>query len=170
MQITTQRCILWNADERLLNLAIRNEAAFAEALNVKLARNWNQFGTDIFRFVLEKIKKNPEEQIWWAWFPVHKDSNSLIGTCGFKGPPNADAELEIGYEIAPDFRNRGLATEIAIALVEFARKQKQAKRVIAHTLADDPISAAVLKKVGFQFSSEFEDPEDGRLKRWELAF
>ncbi|MCK6610034.1 MAG: GNAT family N-acetyltransferase [Bacteroidia bacterium] len=170
MQITTQRCILWNADEQLLNLAISNETAFTELLNVKPARNWNQFGTEIFSYVLEKIKTNPQEQIWWAWFPIHSDSKSLIGTCGFKGPPNAHGELEIGYEIAPDFRNRGLATEIAAALVEFAREQKQVNRVIAHTLADDPISAAVLKKVGFRFSSELDDPEDGRVKRWEFDF
>jgi len=32
---------------------------------------------------------------------LHPTSNSPIGKCGFKGPPDADGTVEIAYGIAP---------------------------------------------------------------------
>lgn len=168
MQLTTQRCQLINADESLLSFAVQNEILLAEKLKVKLSRNWNHFGAEIFTYVLDKVKENQESQTWWTWFPIHKDSNTLIGTCGYKGPPNQLGEVEIGYEIAPDFRNRGLATEMAKALVDYASNQIEVEKIIAHTLPMENPSTSVLKKLGFFKVAELIDPEDGAVWRWEL--
>ena len=44
--------------------------------------------------------------------------------------------VEIGYAIAPAYRNRGLATEAAQGLVDYALSQPHIKMVDAHSRSD----------------------------------
>ena len=95
-----------------------------------------------------------------------QQGDQLIGTCGFKGAPSIDGEVEIGYEIADNYQNRGLATETARALTEFAFAQSGVEKVIAQTLAEENASVRVLKKLGFEFVCAKIDIEDGEIWEW----
>jgi ribosomal-protein-alanine N-acetyltransferase len=95
-------------------------------------------------------------------------SDEVVGSCGFKGPPDADGMVEIAYAIAPAHQNKGYATEVAAALVQFARADAQVRTIRAHTLEDANASARVLMKCGFQLRGEVIDPEDGPVVRWEM--
>ena len=44
----------------------------------------------------------------------------LVGSAGFFGPPDETGTVEIGYEVAPEFRGRGFGAAGARALVERA--------------------------------------------------
>ena len=57
----------------------------------------------------------------------------LLGSGGFAAPP-AGRTVEIGYEIAPEFRGRGLGTAAARALVDRAVTTGAVDHVVAHTL------------------------------------
>ena len=98
---------------------------------------------------------------------VHEITNVRVGSCGFKGPPDADGIVEIAYGIAPEHQGRGYATEAAEALVAYAFASGQVRVVRAHTLPDNDASKRVLEKCGFQFIGEVDDPEDGLVWRWE---
>jgi RimJ/RimL family protein N-acetyltransferase len=52
---------------------------------------------------------------------VERLTSAPIGSCGFKGPPDADGMVEIAYGIDPEYRGHGYAKEAAQALVAFAR-------------------------------------------------
>src|ERR1700758_178216 len=52
-----------------------------------------------------------------GFFVVPRDTPSVIGSAGFKGPPDPDGMVEIAYGIVPGFEGRGYATEAAAALV-----------------------------------------------------
>lgn len=90
---------------------------------------------------------------------------ALVGIGGFKGPPVAGS-VEIGYEIAPARRGRGLATAAATVLVDRARTAG-CTTVVAHTLAETNPSTSVLTKLGFVRTATIEDPDDGPVWRWE---
>jgi RimJ/RimL family protein N-acetyltransferase len=92
----------------------------------------------------------------------------VIGTGGFKGPPDADGTVEIAYGIVPAFEGRGYATEVARALAAHAWADHRVRRVWAHTLPDANASTRVLEKNGFRCLGEVNDPADGRVWRWEL--
>src|SRR5438046_10001249 len=47
---------------------------------------------------------------------VHRTSGTVVGGCGFKGPPGADGAVEIAYGVAPEHQGKGYATEAAAAL------------------------------------------------------
>ena len=99
---------------------------------------------------------------------VRKDSGAIVGQCGFKGPPNAEGVIEIAYGVSPEQEGKGLATEAARALRDFALTFEQVQTVIAHTLPAANASQRILKKCGFEHVGEITDPEDGIVSRFEF--
>lgn len=105
---------------------------------------------------------------WSLGFQVlERSSGAVVGSCGFKGPPDQWGMVEIAYGIEPDRQNRGYATEAAIALVDFAIASGQVQCLRAHTRPGNNASSKVLTKCGFANVGEFLDPEDGLVNRWE---
>jgi len=98
---------------------------------------------------------------------LHRASGSIIGKCGFKGPPGADGAAEIAYGVAPGHQGKGYATEAAAALVSYALTHAEVRMVRAHTLPGPNASTRVLTKCGFRRVGEVIDPDDGLVWRWE---
>jgi ribosomal-protein-alanine N-acetyltransferase len=115
---------------------------------------------------LRKIEGTDPWQLGFA--VVHREAGVMMGSGGFKGPPDTDGSVEIAYGIAPAFQNRGHATEVAKALVTYAVADSRVRSVIAHTLPEPNASTKVLKRCGFEFRGEVVDPEDGLVWRWEM--
>ena len=105
---------------------------------------------------------------WGAFFMTHKTDKCLVGTCGFKGLPDTEGVVEIGYEVRPDYRERGLATEVVHSLAQYAFDSGQVQAVVAHTLAVESASVSVLRKKGFLFDGFYVSDEDGDVWRWRL--
>jgi RimJ/RimL family protein N-acetyltransferase len=97
---------------------------------------------------------------------VQRGSATVVGGCGFKGPP-ADGAVEIAYGVSPEQRNRGYATEAAAALVSYAFECAEVSVVRAHTLPNSAASRRVLEKCGFEHVGELVDPDDGVVSRFE---
>ncbi len=165
----SNRLKLINCDRAILEKALEGDEVLATFLNINIPEKWSVFGSSIFEYVLKEIKENPDTQQWMTYFPILKDSNTLIGTCGYKGIPNEEGMVEIGYEVAETYRNQGYATEMAQLLIEQAFEQATVKKVQAHTLAEENASVSVLKKCSFIFIEALEDPEDGSIWKWELV-
>ena len=85
----------------------------------------------------------------------------LVGWGGFKGPP-ADGVVELGYSIAPAFRNRGIASDSVREMLRDAFSASEVRAVIAHTLAEPGPSTKVLEKTGFVNEGEVTDDADPR--------
>lgn len=105
----------------------------------------------------------------WAlsFTAVERLTGSVVGSCTFKGPPDADGVVEVAYGIDSAYRGRGFATEAAGALASFAFASGRVRLVRAHTKPDNAASARVVAKCGFRQVSEVVDPEDGPVCRWE---
>ena len=153
----------------MLKILQQDEAIIARELGVGIAKNWSVFGIEIFDFVSKKMENAPKEVYWWTYLPVLKQDRILIGTGGYKGPPNDDGMVEIGYEIAPAYRGKGLATEMAKTLVTNAFTFPEIMMVQAHTLAEENASCSILKNCGFSKTAELEDEEDGKIWQWQLS-
>jgi [ribosomal protein S5]-alanine N-acetyltransferase len=86
----------------------------------------------------------------WVGLIIHREDNTLIGDIGFKGRPNADGSVEIGYGIVPSYRNQGYASEAARAMVEWAFSHDDVQRVLANCLNDNIASIRVLEHIGMR--------------------
>lgn len=143
----------------------------ARLLRVSLADEWFGFDESLkaMPFMYEQLKSHPSAREWWMYFFIHTADRMLIGTGGFKGEADNAGTVEIGYALAPAYRRRGLATEAARGLVEFAFAHPSVKAAQAHTLVDGEASIGVLKKLGMKLVGEIHDPEDGDVLRWLLT-
>ena len=146
---------------------INDPQTFADALQVTITDGWLSFPEAITQGY-EYLKANEDARGWWMYFFIHKTDRKLIGTGGFKGKPDANGMIEIGYEIAPAYRSRGLATEAARALIDHAFSHPCIKTVVAHTLAEFNHSTRVLEKSGMKKIEAIYDAEDGNVWRWRL--
>ena len=155
-------------DEPILNIILEGNDAIEENLQLKVPQNWTEFGDTAFKYALTQIQHNPESRDWWTYLPVLKEGNVLLGSCGYKGPPDENGRVEIGYEIAQSFRNRGYATETTRLLIQNAFENEAVSGVLAHTLAEENASVKVLKKCGFNKVQELPDPEVGTVWQWFL--
>jgi len=168
MTIETQNLKLISCDQEILNAAIKSNETLAEKIRVNVPENWTEFGVLALQYALDRLTESNDEKNWWTYFPILKNENKLIGSGGYKGKPNEQATVEIGYEIATDYRNQGLATEMAMALVTNAFKNLHVNTIIAHTLGEENASTKVLQKSGFKKVQEIYDPTDGVIWKWEL--
>ena len=98
---------------------------------------------------------------------VLRDSETVVGSAGFKGPPEADGMVEISYGVHPDHQGKGYATEAAQALTTYAFSSGKVRLVRAHTRPEPNASTRVLAKCGFRRVGEVIDPEDGLVWRFE---
>jgi RimJ/RimL family protein N-acetyltransferase len=115
-----------------------------------------------------RVKSSTSADPWTHGFAVlERASGTVVGMCGYKGPPGPDGAVEIAYGINPEYQGRGYATEVARALVEFAFDSGQVRLVCAHTSPEKNASTRVLTKCGFEWVGERVDPEDGLVWRWE---
>lgn len=164
--VETPRLLLINTTSDLLDTLLqKGTEGLASALQVSVVHDWTMFGLAPFEYVRMMLDKDPDSTPWWSWLPVLKSEQKLAGTGGFKGPPK-DGMVEIGYEIIPELQGKGLATEYAAALIRMAFQHPEVTSVIAHTLAHENASCAVLRKTGFILGETIEDPEDGTIWQW----
>ena len=75
--------------------------------------------------------------------------DTLIGCTGYC--PVEETRAEIGYWIGKPWWGRGYATEAARALVGHAFEQGAFEVLVSGHFADNPASARVLEKLGFQY-------------------
>ena len=98
---------------------------------------------------------------------VHKADDVMIGFCSFTGPPDSNGLVELAYGIAPEYQSKGLATEAAAVLVEFASRDPRVKTICAHTLPETNASTRVLEKCSFRKIGKMIDSENNLVWRWE---
>lgn len=117
---------------------------------------------------IEQLQEATSPDPWTLGFAVcERQSGLVIGSGGFKGPPDEQGKVELGYGIAPAYQGRGYATEATWALIAFAEQDRRVKLITAHTLREPNASGRVLTKCGFTFVGEVDDPDDGPVWRWE---
>jgi RimJ/RimL family protein N-acetyltransferase len=88
---------------------------------------------------------------WGLYVIVRCADGRAIGSIGFHGPPGVDGVVEIGYDLVPDARGCGFATEAAVAATEAAFSDPGVSAVLALTTADNMPSQRVLLRAGFRF-------------------
>ena len=167
-KIETLHLVLMACDQQTLEYAIQGNQQLSKHINAIVPDDWTVFGSRALKYSLDKLNSSQDEKGWWSYFPIHKAHNKLIGLCGYKGKPNNKGQVEIGYEIKTEYRNKGLATEIAKALVQNAFDFDIINSVQAHTLGEVNASTKVLSNCGFQKIDEIDGKDLGTLWKWEL--
>jgi RimJ/RimL family protein N-acetyltransferase len=168
---TARLTLLPCTPEQLLALIDRPED-FERLVGLPAADGLHGFytSTDVSRDWLDMLRSCSGPDPWrHGFFVVHRDTRSVIGSAGFKGPPDSAGMVEIAYGIVPGFAGHGYATEAAAELVRFAFGSAGIQLVRAHTRPVANASTRVLAKCGFRHAGTVVDSDDGPVWRWELG-
>ncbi|WP_214749293.1 MULTISPECIES: GNAT family N-acetyltransferase [unclassified Exiguobacterium] len=148
MKLETQRLLVMPCTEKTMEIAI--EQSYDNGPEVS--------------FFLAELKEKPFLLYWGSWFVIRKIDGMIIGDIGFKGIPNEEKVVEIGYGILESYCNNGYATEALKVLIQWAFATSKVDKVIAETVHDNFGSIRVLEKLGMRRSSLTE-----KMINWEAS-
>ena len=149
----------------LLNALNDDRTLFSELVGSSVPEGWPEF-PEAIGFTVKHLQTASEaDRSWSMQFFVEQATGRLLGSGGFAAPP-VERTVEIGYEIAPEFRGRGFGAAGARALVERAVASGKVDHVLAHTLPGPNPSTGVLESLGFKHVDTQEDPEVGVAWEW----
>jgi ribosomal-protein-alanine N-acetyltransferase len=151
-RLKTERLELVAADVRLARAMASDRDELGRLLAARIPPEWPpELMTDALEFLATALERDPGSAGWWAWLLVLKTERVLIGSAGFKGPPEADGRVDIGYSVLDGWQRRGYATETVLALVNWAFADPRVTRIIGETFPHLRPSIGVLEKCGFRF-------------------
>ena len=158
--ISTDRLDLIPATPAMLNAELEGNDAFARAIGVTVPDNWPPVLYDhgAIEWTLGMLREVPEMADWAMYYIVERgDEPAVTGTVGYKGPPGAEATVEIGYGLLEQYRGRGYATESARALIDRAFADPRVQRVTAQTYPHLTASINVMERCGLSYGGEAEE-------------
>jgi ribosomal-protein-alanine N-acetyltransferase len=85
----------------------------------------------------------------YRWAIARKDTDVLIGTCGYPWWYTGYSITEIGYELSRSYWGTGLMTRAVQACVKWGFETLEANRIQATVMVNNFGSARVLEKNGF---------------------
>lgn len=120
---------------------------------------------EVYRFINEEdtprtMAEAEGEVNYWAglfkhrrsiyWAIARKDTNQVIGTCGFNIWSRTHDRAEISYDLSHDYWGQGLMTSALRLIIKYAFEHMKLKRVQATVVLDNKGSIRVLQKLGFK--------------------
>ncbi|GKW45935.1 GNAT family N-acetyltransferase [Planococcus sp. NCCP-2050] len=127
-----------------------------------LEEQYYENGPEIIVY-LKALEEDPELLAWGHWLIIDKMTGQVIGDAGFKGKPNADQEIEIGYGLLERYWNKGYATETVKGLIAWAFETGKVEKVRAETEKDNIGSIRVLEKAGMHKTMKTD-----KMISWEI--
>ncbi len=152
--LETSRLTLVAATSELVAADLEGRDSLAKALRAEVPLNWppDLYGRSAMEYAQRQLH-DPAEQGWSFWYVLNKNGKKpmVCGICGFKGRPDSEGSVEIGYSVIGQSQNAGIATEAAGALTGWAFGHHNVMEVKAETLPHLRQSIRVLEKNGFHF-------------------
>jgi RimJ/RimL family protein N-acetyltransferase len=156
--------------DRLNSEDISGEA-LAGALGVAPPASWPPLCNDAAtrEWMRRQQLADAENLGWLGWYIIATLDGlpTLAGTAGYKGRPDANGEVEIGYSVVPEYHRRGIASA-AVRLLCDRAFAAGVKAVLAETLPEGKPSQGVLGKAGFGKFATRIDPDEGEVWRYRL--
>lgn len=107
-----------------------------------------------------KLEIDNKKQFGVQYWPIfEKETNEFIGCCGLR-PYNIETRIyEIGFHLKSKYWGKGLGTEAAHAIIQFAFSVLNAVEIFAGHNPKNINSKKVLEKLGFQYiGDEYYEP------------
>lgn len=155
-RLKTRRLDLIAANADLMKADLEIPSRLGALLDASVPASWppGEYDRAAQEFFLSLLEKEGPDQVGWlGWYALLRAGGStaatLVGACGYFGPPTPQGLVELGYSVCPEFRNQGYATEMTEALVARARSHASVIQISARTQSSNLASVKVLKKTGF---------------------
>lgn len=158
--VETERLKIIPLNFNQLQKFIENDSSLEQELGLTL--NSREISTELKdaleHEIMPLVSSDEDNYLYYTvWSIVLKSENKIIGDLCFKGKPDADGNIEIGYGTYEEFRGNGFMTEAVGGMIKWANNRKNLKAIIAKTEKENLVSAAVLQKNQFIKTGESDD-------------
>lgn len=126
--------------ERLL--LIPSDSQSAQILEAQHYDNGPQIANHV-----KELENDPTLYGWGSWLVLRKSNGLIIGDAGFKGKPDSNRQVEVGYGFLESEWGKGYATEAVERLLNWAFQVKAVEKVTAETDLNNIGSIRVLEKL-----------------------
>jgi RimJ/RimL family protein N-acetyltransferase len=134
------------ADDAGFVLRLLNEPSFIQNIGDRGVRTID----DAQAYIQKGPLASYEKFGFGLWLIELKSEGTPIGICGLLKRDVLE-DVDIGYALVPEFCSQGYAFESASAVMLYASKKLDLKRVVAVTNADNKNSIRLLEKMGFKY-------------------
>jgi ribosomal-protein-alanine N-acetyltransferase len=103
--------------------------------------------------VRDKIEARIEQHDKYGfcmWAVIFKENNELIGHSGLQYIRDTQ-DIEVGYAFSPKYWGMGLATETAMAALEYGFNELKINTIVGLAVPENKASRSVLEKIGLKF-------------------
>ncbi|MBQ9833907.1 MAG: GNAT family N-acetyltransferase [Bacilli bacterium] len=149
--------------ERTILRKFKNDDALSFFENVGGDENvskyvvWNRHeNIETTKRAISKWINNYEKDNVYHWAVELKETNEIIGSISCVNVDLKNATCELGYVYGSKFWNKGYATEVLKAVINYLIKEEKFYTIYAQHLSLNPASGRVLEKSGMVY--------EGRLK------
>jgi [ribosomal protein S5]-alanine N-acetyltransferase len=103
--------------------------------------------------IIENIQRN--DSIYWAI--TLNGTDKLIGTICLFNFCDDNLKVELGYELLPDFQQKGIMQEAILKVIDFAIQHIGLHSIEAYTHSENQRSTRLLEKLNFKRHSAEDD-------------
>jgi RimJ/RimL family protein N-acetyltransferase len=127
---------------------------------------------DVIRYIPDapRTYEETKEELEWfmnghprfpalgLWATIYKETGKFIGRCGLL-PSTIDEqnEVEVAFALSKEYWGKGLATEAALGIVQYAFETLKLSRLICLIEHENRASIHVATKIGMAFEKEGKD-------------
>lgn len=104
-------------------------------------------------FIEYSIMPSYEQNGFGLWAVVYKPTEQRIGFCGLHAVEvSGKDKVELAYRIAREYRNKGLATEAARAVLTYGLNELKLDEIVSCIRHDNSASIKVALKAGLSYA------------------
>jgi [ribosomal protein S5]-alanine N-acetyltransferase len=156
-ELTTEHLLL--REIKVEDAPLIHELRSDEATNALIDRK-NSTGIGDALEHIDRIKNNvaKNESFYWIICELPPTANSrlstnLIGSICYWNFNPAEETAEVGYELLPKYRGRGIMSEVLPRVIQFGFEEMRLKFITAFPSEQNTGSVRLLEKFGFKLSS-----------------
>lgn len=114
-----------------------------------LLPEWN-FNMELAEYRLNHHIRHWEKHQFGIWGILDKSNHKFIGQCGLRFLADT-TELELVYAVTKAYWGQGIATEAAIASIQYGFDELNAKKIVALAVPKNIASQKVMQKIGMKY-------------------
>ncbi|MGK4044207.1 GNAT family N-acetyltransferase [Heyndrickxia oleronia] len=121
------------------------------------------------REMIELLNHLSQENKAIRYSIIKKDTQDIIGSCGYNSLDFDHSKVEIGYDISKAYWGRGYAPEAISSLVHYAFNSLGMNRIEARVEPANKSSVKVLQKLNFTFEGTMRKCEKSKGRFIDLS-
>jgi ribosomal-protein-alanine N-acetyltransferase len=151
MVLETNRLLLIPMTVDFIDGLINGDKNAYSLLDIKPSEEWpSEEIFSVLPMFKQSLMQKEEPTGFDAWIFIDKFEKCIIGDGGFKGEPDENGGIDLGYGIVKSKRRNGYAFEAVSELMRWALSKSNVKYITADCLDENEPSIKLLEKLGMR--------------------